>query len=242
MSDKIFDDRNKKNIARMSKDKSLLELSKKWYLSGYEYEYEYHFKWLGLPIIQYPQDIVAVQEIIWNVKPDIIIETGIARGGSLIFYACLLELIGRKGKVLGIDIDIRKHNRIEIENHPMYHRISMIEGSSTDPIVVKKVHEFARGKNKVLVSLDSNHTHSHVLQELELYSPLVKKDSYIIVYDTSIQHLPKDNNRPWGRRNNPMTAVKEFLKTNKRFLVDKTIDDKLLVTQCPSGYLKCIRG
>jgi len=226
----------------MSQDKALANLSKKWFLKGYNYEYSYHFKWLGIPIIQYPQDIIAIQEMIWKVKPDLIIETGIARGGSLILSASILELIG-KGSVLGVDIDIRKHNRIQIEKHPLFKRISMIEGSSIAKSVVKKVYDYSKGKEKILLLLDSNHTYEHVLKELELYSPLVTKDSYMVVFDTIIENMPENFflNRPWNKGNNPKTALREFLKKNDRFEIDKEIGNKLLITVAADGYLKCVK-
>ena len=184
-----------------------------------------------------------MQELIWNVKPDFIIETGIAHGGSLIFSASMLELIGGYGHVLGIDIDIREHNRVEIEKHPMFKRITMIQGSSTDPEIVKKVYAFAKDKKKILVVLDSFHTHDHVLKELELYSPLVSAGSYLVVFDTIIEDMPDDYfpDRPWGKGNNPKTAVWEFLKKNDRFVIDKEIENKLLITVTPDGYLKCVK-
>ena len=166
-----FENHNKKIIKQMNKDVGFLNLSKKWLLQSLKHQYSYHFRWLGLPIIQYPQDIIATQEIIWNVKPDLIIETGIARGGSLIFSASILQMIG-KGSVLGIDIDIRKHNKIAIKKHHLSKRITMIEGSSIDEKVVNKVKTIAKTKKRVMVFLDSNHTYEHVLKELELYSSL----------------------------------------------------------------------
>jgi cephalosporin hydroxylase len=188
---------------------------------------------------------MAMQEIIWKVKPDLVIETGIAHGGSLIFYASMLELIGGNGRVLGIDIDIRKHNRVEIERHPLVKRITMIQGSSTNEGVVQQACNFARGRRSksVLIVLDSNHTHDHVLRELELYSPLVTQGSYLVVFDTIIEDMPRDffPDRPWSKGNNPKTAVQEFLKTNDRFVVDKEIQNKLLITVAPDGYLKCIK-
>jgi len=207
------------------------------------YKYSYNFSWMGRPIIQYPQDMIAMQEIIWQVKPDLIIETGIAHGGSLIFSASMLELIGGNGQVLGIDIDIRQHNRVEIEKHPMFKRITMIEGSSIDDAVAKQVYAFAKGKEKVLVCLDSMHTHDHVLKELQLYSPLVTKDSYLVVFDTIVEDMPDElfADRPWGKGNNPKTAVWEFLKTNDRFVIDKDIENKVLITVAPDGYLKCVK-
>ncbi|MBN2515980.1 MAG: cephalosporin hydroxylase family protein [Deltaproteobacteria bacterium] len=225
------------------KNEKLKKYSMRFLQESITAKYSYNFSWMGRPIIQYPQDMVAMQEIIWKVRPDLIIETGIAHGGSLIFYASMLELLGGDGQVLGIDIDIRKHNREEIENHPMYKRITMIEGSSIEKSVAQHVHDFAKGKNKVLVCLDSMHTHNHVLKELEIYSPLVTKDSYLVVFDTIVEDMPEDifTDRPWGRGNNPKTAVWEFMKTNDRFVIDTEIENKLLITVAPSGYLRCIK-
>lgn len=237
-----FELEKKQNIMEMTENIKLKETTKQWFLESSKYKYSYNFTWLGRPIIQFPQDIIAMQEIIWEVKPDLIIETGIAHGGSLIFYASMLELIGN-GEVLGIDIDIREHNRIEIENHAMYKRIAMIEGSSTDINIVYKVKEFAKNKKKIILILDSNHTYEHVKQELDFYSPLVNKDSYLVVFDTIIEDMPRGffKDRPWEVGNNPKTAVIEFLKENDRFIIDKSIEDKLLITVAPSGYLKCIK-
>ncbi len=242
MKDLEFENRNENKIKQMNKDLPLKKLSRKWFDNSFSYEYSYHFTWLGLPIIQYPQDMIAIQEIIWKTKPDLIIESGIARGGSVIFSSSILEMLGH-GKVLGIDIDIRKHNKIAIENHPLFKRIKMIEGSSVDPKIIKKVKSFAKNKKKILVLLDSKHTHEHVLNELRLYSSLVSKGGYIIVFDTMVEDMPKNSfpDKPWGKENNPKTAVKEFLKENKRFKIDNGIEDKLLITSCPSGYLKCIK-
>lgn len=204
--------------------------------------YSYNFTWLGRPIIQYPQDIIAIQEIIYQVQPDLIIETGIAHGGSLILHASICELIG-KGEVLGVDIDIREHNKSEILNHRMSKRISMIQGSSIDETIVKKVAEIAAGKEKVLVILDSNHTHDHVLNEMKWYAPFVTKGSYMLVFDTVVEDLANDiyDNRPWGVGDNPKTAVWEFLKTNDDFVIDSAMDDKLLISVAPSGFLKRVK-
>jgi cephalosporin hydroxylase len=238
-----FEKRNVEYIEKMGEDKSLQNLSNDWYVKTAKYEYEYHFTWMGRPIIQLPQDILAMQEIIYRIKPDLIIETGIARGGSMIFYASMLELIGGDGEVLGIDIDIRQHNRVEIEKHPMFKRISMVEGSSIDQNTVDRVYEIAKNKQTILVSLDSNHSHDHVLKELQLYSPLVTKDSYLVVFDTVVEDMPDEffADRPWGKGNNAKTAVWEFLKSSDRFEIDKSIENKLLITVCPDGYLKCIK-
>ncbi len=233
----------KRRIKSNANNKPLLNAVKRFMIESTPAKYSYNFSWLGRPIIQYPQDILAMQEITWKVKPDLIIETGIAHGGSLIFYASMLELIGRKGTVLGIDVDIREHNRKEIEKHPLFKRIKMIQGSSTDEKVINKTRKFMEGRKTVLVVLDSNHTHDHVLKELELYAPLVTKGSYLVVFDTIIEDLPKKfyPHRPWDRGNNPRTAVIEFLKHNKRFVVDKEIEQKLLLTVSPGGYLRRIK-
>lgn len=237
-----FKEEKKENIKKMSEDKKLKDLSSKFLMSSLDHKYSYNFSWLGRPIIQLPQDIVVMQEIIWDVKPDLIIETGIAHGGGLIFYASLLELIG-KGEVLGIDIDIRAHNRKEIEKNKMFKRIKMIEGSSVDEKVIEKVEKIVKKHKKVLVFLDSLHTHKHVLEELNLYSKFVSKGSYLIVFDTIVEYMPKNfyKGRPWNLGDNPATAVKEFLKTNKNFVIDKETENKLLLTCAPDGFLKRIK-
>jgi cephalosporin hydroxylase len=210
--------------------------------------YSYNFSWLGRPIIQYPQDIVAMQELLWSVQPDLIIETGIAHGGSLIFSASMLELNAvcggpQNAEVLGVDIDIRAHNRSAIEAHPLSRRIKMIQGSSTAPDIVNQVKELTAGRHRVLVCLDSNHTHDHVLAELEAYAGLTSVGSYCVVFDTVVEEMPAEffGDRPWGPGNNPRTAVREFLKTHSEFEIDKRIDHKLLISVAPDGYLKRMR-
>lgn len=205
-------------------------------------KYSYNFSWMGRPIIAYPQDMIAMQELIWEIQPDLIIEAGVAHGGSVIYYASLLELIGKDGLVLGIDIDIRKHNRELIENHPMSKRVRLIEGSSTSQEVYDEVKKIAQTKTKIMICLDSNHTHDHVLKELELYAPFTSIGSYCVVFDTVVEDLPEDYewNRPWGVGNNPKTAVRSFLESNKHFEIDESIQNKLLITVAPSGYLKRI--
>ncbi|MCX7700490.1 MAG: cephalosporin hydroxylase family protein [Gemmataceae bacterium] len=238
----LTDPKDPARIAQMAADPAMQQAAREFFLKSCEYRYSYNFSWLGVAIIQYPQDIVATQEIIWRVKPDLIIETGIAHGGSLIFYASMLELLGGPGRVIGVDIDIRAHNRAVIEAHPMMKRITMIQGSSIDSAVVSQVRQLARGAQRVLVALDSNHTHDHVLRELELYSPFVTRGSYLIVFDTVVDDMPKPllGDRPWGPGNNPKTAVHEFLKTNRRFRIDHEIESKLMITVAPDGYLECI--
>lgn len=239
---KNFDKEREQNIKNLSKDNALHILSKKWIIDSSDHKYSYNFTWLGRPIIQFPQDIIAIQEIIWSIKPDLIIETGIAHGGGLILYASILELIG-KGKVVGIDIDIRKHNRKEIEKHPLSKRIKMIEGSSIDEETIRQVCRLTRNKKTILVILDSNHTKDHVLAELNRYSTFVTKDSYLVVFDTIIDDLPDRffDSKPWDRNNNPKLAVHEFLKNNDRFMIDKKLENKLMITVAPDGYLKCIK-
>jgi cephalosporin hydroxylase len=238
----VFEREVHHRIATNAEDETLKGYAQAFMQISIPHKYSYNFFWLGRPIIQYPQDIIVIQEIIWQVKPDLIIETGIAHGGSLIFSASILELIGEEGRVLGIDIDIREHNRVEIEKHPMYKRIDMLVGSSIDEKIAEQVYEFAKGKKRVMVFLDSMHTHDHVLKELKLYSLLVTKGSYIVVFDTIIEDMQDDDfpDRPWGEGNNPKTAVWEFLKTNDRFEIDKNIENKLLITVSPDGYLKCV--
>ena len=205
-------------------------------------KYSYNFSWMGRPIIQYPQDMIAMQELIWRVRPELIIETGIAHGGSLVYYASLLELSGR-GKVLGIDVDIRPHNRAAIEAHPMARRISMIQGSSVDEAVVREARAHAAGCASVMVVLDSNHTHEHVLAELRAYAELVTVGSYCIVFDTIVEDLPGDlyPDRPWSVGNNPKTAVHAFLRENDSFEIDRDIDAKILISVAPDGYLRRVR-
>jgi len=221
-------------------------------------KYSYNYSALGRPIIQYPQDMVAMQELIWEIKPDLIIETGIAHGGSLIMNASMFALLDMsdnivknktfnprksKRKVLGIDIDIRKHNRDAIEAHPMASRIQMIQGSSIAPEIVEQVHDVAKDYKRILVCLDSNHTHDHVLAELEAYAPLTSVGSYCVVFDTIVEDMPKEMfpDRPWGPGNNPKTAVWEYIKTHPEFEIDKSIQHKLLITVAPDGFLKRVK-
>lgn len=253
-----FKDECAGEVLRLAKNNAAVRLTKEWLEVVNAHKYSYHFEWLGRPIIQYPQDVIAMQEIIWQVKPDLVIETGIAHGGSLIFSASMLALLDMadaiesgstldprqyKRKVLGIDIDIRAHNRAAIEAHPMASRIQMIQGSSTAPEIIEQVKQVAQGYQRVLVCLDSNHTHNHVLAELEAYAPLVSVGSYCVVFDTIVEDLPKElfQDRPWGPGDNPKTAVWEYLKTHREFEIDKSIQHKLLITVAPDGYLKRVR-
>lgn len=230
------------NIEGLRTDAAVKQATLDWVNAIAPHKYTYNFSWLGRPIIQFPQDLAALQEIIWDTKPDLIIETGIAHGGSLVFHASMLQLLGNDGRVLGVDIDIRDHNRAEIEAHPMFERIEMIQGSSIDGSTADQVRMIAGGAKRVMVVLDSNHTHAHVERELELYAPLVTKDCYLVVCDTLIEDMPAGSfpDRPWDKSNNPATAVREFLSATDRFEVDATIDAKLQISVAPGGYLKCM--
>lgn len=243
------------NVDNLGRDVDVQALSRVWSRETNRNGYTYNFLSLDRPIIQYPQDMVAMQELIWEIKPDLIIETGIAHGGSLIMSASMLALLDisdaiesgktlnpreSKRKVLGIDIDIRAHNREAIEAHPMASRIQMIQGSSIATEIVEEVQQVANGYERILVCLDSNHTHTHVLAELEAYAPLVSLGSYCVVFDTLIEDMPAEMfpDRPWGPGDNPKTAVWEYLKTHPGFEIDKGIQHKLLITVAPDGYLK----
>ncbi len=256
-----------RNIDGLCRDSGLKQQSLDWLLATLPHLYSYNFRWLSRPIIQYPQDMVALQELIWQIRPDLVIEAGIAHGGSLILSASMLALLdycdaveagstldprATRRRVLGIDIDIRPHNRAAIEAHPMSHRIDMIQGSSIAPEIVAKVHAMASQFQKVLVILDSNHTHEHVLAELEAYAPLTSKGSYCVVFDTVVEDLPDSMflDRPWGKGDNPKTAVWEFLRRLREegrtasdgapldLSIDKDLESKLLITVAPDGYLK----
>jgi cephalosporin hydroxylase len=238
-----FEIEKQRNIQLLGANDALKQLALDFMRETGDYKYTYNFTWLGLPVIQFPQDLQAMQEIIWNVRPEVIIETGIAHGGGLVFYASMLELLGGDRFVVGIDIDIRAHNRARIENHFLARRIRMLEGSSIDDDIAVRASDLARGKTTVVV-LDSNHTHEHVLRELQLYSPLVAPGSYLVVFDTTIEDQPDGffKSRPWNKANNPKTAVQEFLKDNDRFVVDRDIENKLLISVAREGYLRCVRN
>lgn len=254
----IFSQEVKSNIEGLRNDKDLQALSRIWLREVSPHKYAYNFSWMGRPIIQFPQDIVAIQELIWKIKPDLIVETGIAHGGSLMMSASMLaildycdaveqgrgidSLVGNR-KVIGVDIEIREHNRVAIEAHPLAHKVEMIEGSSIDPLVIDQVKKIASNYSKVLVLLDSNHTHEHVLAELRAYAPLVSVGSYCVVFDTVIEDMKEDSfpNRPWGRGNNPKTAVHAYLSENLAFEIDSALESKLMITVAPDGYLRKIR-
>ena len=261
-----FSERVSRNITGIGKDSDFKGLTNVWLREAIRHEYAQNFEWLGRPIIQIPQDVYAVQELIWKIKPDLVIETGVAHGGSLILSASLLAMIDycdavengtslnpkeSNRKVLGIDIDIRAHNRSAIEAHPMSHKIEMIEGSSIDEKVIKQVQDIACQHQTVMLFLDSNHTHDHVLAELEAYAPLVSKGSYCVVWDSGVENLPVGfvTDRPWGKGNNPKTAVIAYLDKLKsgcikasdgeilNFEIDKRIENKIVLSASSDGFL-----
>lgn len=256
-----------KEVAQQAEDQTLRAATRTWMDLANAAKYSYHFQWLGRPVIQYPQDIVVLQELIWEVQPTVILETGIAHGGSLILSASMLALLDytdaarlgtpllpkeSKRRVIGVDIDIREHNRAAIEQHPLSHLITMIEGSSTESTIVEQVRRLIRPDDRVLVCLDSNHTHEHVLAELQAYAPLTSKGSYCAVFDTVIEFLPSDSfgDRKWGRGDNPLTAVRSYLaelSSAKRvgtdgqpltFEIDQSVANRALITVAPDGFLK----
>lgn len=243
-----FADEVDARVAEYAANEPLKQAAHRFMVESVGPKYSYNFSWLGRPIIQYPQDVVVMQEIIWRVQPDLIIETGIAHGGSLIFSASILELIAAcggdtGGEVLGIDIEIRPHNRAAVEAHPLARRIRMIEGSSIAPEIVAQVRAAAQGKKRVLVCLDSMHTHDHVLAELEAYADLATVGSYCVVFDTLIEDMEPDAypDRPWGPGNNPKTALRQWLKSHPEFEIDASMHNKSLITVAHEGFLKRLR-
>lgn len=260
MTDPIqqFAQERHQQIAGYPHDVAFTAQSQAWLEASMRRRYVYNYDWLGRPIIQYPQDMVALQELVWSTRPDLIIETGIAHGGSLVLSASLLAMLdycdavqgggvldpkASKRKVLGLDIDIRSHNREAIESHPLAHKIDMIQGSSISPEVIAQVRAYAQGYERVMVCLDSNHTHEHVLAELRAYAPLTTLGSYCIVFDTFVEDMPADlfPDRPWSPGDNPKTAVHAYLKEQSNFEIDAAISQKLQVTVAPDGFLKRVR-
>jgi len=229
-------------IARMREDPEFRAAVLTFVEKTFKYAYYRNFTWLGRPVIQYPQDVCALQELIWEYRPTLIVETGVAHGGALVLYASILELIG-EGSVIGVEIELREHNRKALAEHPLKKRIEVIEGSSIAPEVLALVHERAKGHERIMVVLDSHHTHEHVLEELKLYSPLVRKGGPLVVFGTSVATLGDHAhlNRPWNQQRNPASALAEWLKTTDRFEIDRDLNDKLMITDAPDGYLVCTK-
>jgi cephalosporin hydroxylase len=242
---KRFSDRSREQSVELGRDRLVFERSLEALLAANKYDYSYLWSWMGVPIIQLPADVMATQEVIFAAKPDIIIETGVARGGSVIFMASLLELIG-KGKVIGIDVDIRPHNRESIESHPMAKRISLIQGSSIDPATIDRVRAELPPQSSVMVVLDSDHSRDHVLAELRSYGPMVTTGQYLVAADTLVgfldeKHVLKDRSKLWYKGDEPLTAVQTYLGETNRFEVDPVVNGKLILSSSPGGYLKCVK-
>lgn len=226
----------------LGKDKVVFDASTNFMLKLDPYDYSYLWTWMGVPIIQMPADVLATQEVIWATQPDIIIETGVARGGSVLFMASLLQLLG-KGQVIGVDIDIRAHNRDTIENHPMSHRVTLVEGGSTAPETLAAVKALIPEGARVMVILDSDHSRDHVLAECLAYAPLVTEGCYMVVADTMIGHVdesdaPRKRSKLWFKGNEPLTALRMFLSENASFEVDEVLNGKLVVSSSPGGYIR----
>lgn len=245
MSDELsaFYDARKASIAAMREDAELRTKSLDWMVHADRYRYSYNFSWMGRPVIRYPSDLVIQQEIMWNVRPDLVIETGIAHGGSVVFSASMQFMMGIEPNVVAIDIDIRSHNRELIESHPVGQHVTMYQGDSVDPDIIEKVRRHCEGKSSVMVVLDSSHTHEHVLAELEAYSGFVSVDSYLLLPDTLIEFFPEGHyaaERPWDVGNNPHSAMRSFLNQNSNFIVDVEFSSKGVISEAPDGYLRRI--
>lgn len=250
MYDKKFETERKKIIRKNYSSKKFLNISKNFNIQASLNKYTYNFNWLGVPIIQYPQDIILMQELLYEVKPDLVIETGVARSGSLIFYSSILSLLHKKFRIIGIDIDIRKHAKKVLKYHKFSKNITTLQGSSNDSRILDKILNISKNYKKILVCLDSDHTHQHVFEELQNYSKFVSKNSYLVVFDTTQGTFDNKNinkiskvykYKPWGKKSNPLTAVKKFLKNNKNFIINHELFKKALVSNCYSGFLKKIK-
>ena len=237
-----FEADKRRNARIQSQDRILRDIARDFIIQSDKCGYGYQWTWLGLPVIQMPQDIVLTQEIIWECKPDVIIETGIAWGGSVVLYASILQLIG-KGKVVGVDLNLMDHVTAQIMAYPFSERIHLYKGSSTHPDIVARVRSHIEPGQSVMLLLDSNHTHEHVLAELKLYAPLITKGQFLIVSDTVVDDIPPQGHRPrpWGPGNNPKTALVSYLKSTDRFVVDDYLNSKLMLTYSPEGYCRCVK-
>jgi cephalosporin hydroxylase len=238
-----FEEKKRRQASALAQDQHLFADAIDMLHAVDKYDYSYLWSWMGVPIIQLPADIITTQEVIWATKPDVIIETGVARGGSVLFMASILELIG-KGKVIGVDIDIRAHNRDSIERHPMAKRVMLVEGPSNDPATLAKVRAGIPAGATAMVVLDSDHSRDHVLGELRTYGPLVTQGCYLVVADTVLGHLdfdqtPRNRAKVCFRGNEPLSALKAYLKETDRFEIDPVVNGKLILSSSPGGYLRC---
>lgn len=238
-----FEEKNRVQAVALGRDRQVFDAALRTLQAADKYNYHYLWTWLGVPIIQLPADVMATQEVIWATKPDVIIETGVARGGSVLFMASLLELLG-KGKVIGIDIDIRPHNRESIEGHPMAKRVVLIEGPSAETVTLAQVKAAIPAGASVMVVLDSDHGRDHVLAELRCYGPLVTAGCYLVVADTLLGHFdtdqtPRNRSKLWLKGNDPLSALEIYLKETDRFEIDPVVNGKLILSSSPGGYLRC---
>lgn len=239
-----FFEERQADIEQMGADQSLRDRSIAWMLHADKYKYTYNYTWMGRPIIKFPNDMVIQQEIMWNLRPDLVIETGIAHGGSIVFSASMMEMMGIDGEVVGVDIDIRSHNKDAIESHPMSKRITMYEGDSVAPAMIERVRRHTVDKRCVMVVLDSLHSHAHVYKELLSYAPMTTVGSYCILPDTFIEFFPKgyySSTRPWDVGDNPYTAMKQYLQETDLFEIDHHLTSKAMITETIDGYLKRVR-
>ena len=239
-----FMDDRRRNAVALGQDHAAFSASVEAIVRADRHRYTYLWTWLGVPIIQLPADIMATQEVVWKCRPDVVIETGVARGGSVIFMASLLALTG-KGKVVGVDIDVRAHNRSSIEEHPLGKIVTLIEGSSTDPVTMNLVKATIPGGASVMVILDSDHSYEHVLAELRLYGPLVTPGQFLVVADTLLGRLtpeqtPKARSDIWEPGNEPLSALRDYLRETDRFTPDEAVNGKLIFSSSPGGYLRCL--
>lgn len=237
-----FEASKRENARKQAADPQLTKLTNEFLTVSDRHNYFYQWTWCGLPLIQLPADIVALQELVWTCQPDVVVETGIAWGGSMVFFASIMELVG-KGRVIGVDVVLPDKNREAISRYPFSKRIELVHGSSIDPTVIAGVKAMIKPGEKVMVILDSNHTHEHVLEELRAYAPLVSQGQYLIVSDTIVEDLPPQTHRkrPWGPGNNPKTALRAYMQETDRFEVDQYLNDKILTTCMPDGYVRCIK-
>lgn len=241
-----FERQKEIDTAAMSNDRALFDASTDLVLASDKYRYSYLWSWMGVPIIQRPADVLALQEIVWETKPDVIVETGVARGGSVVFFASLLRMLGKPdGKVIGVDIDIRAHNRDTIERHPMASSIALIEGSSVAPETIQKVNAHIMDGASVMVVLDSDHSRNHVLAELRAYCNLVSKGQFLVAADTILGFIPPEKAPTYYSKvllagDEPLAAVRAFLAENDSFALDP-INGKLIMSSSPHGYLRRVK-
>lgn len=240
-----FEEHKRRQSIALGKDEAVFRQSVDFFSAVDRYDYPYLWNWMGVPIIQMPADIMATQEVIWATKPDVIIETGVARGGSVLFMASLLEMMGTGGKVIGVDIDIRAHNRDSIENHPMSKRVTLIEGGSVDVDTLARVRAEITAGARVMAVLDSDHSRAHVLEECRAYGAMVTPECYLVVADTLIGHMsaeqaPKKRSKLWSMGDEPLAALNDYLSECDRFEVDEALNGKLVLASSPGGYLRCI--